>query len=774
MTLHAVKIFPDGGHDQIKEGLKWAADQGYDVVNMSHGGGDSGPKKDGVKYAADKGLLLVAAAGNDGPCSDCVEYPAAYDEVIAVSSTNDTDGLRFDSSSGPEVDIAAPGNDIPSTWNDGEYNDLGGTSMASPHVAGAGALLIADGKDASKARTELENSAKDIGLSDNEQGNGLLDVADALGHNSVNDLLEVQTDSSNPEVTRAYLYGQLTELTGSNSAEVFFEWGPAGGGFPNRTTGANQSSTGNFSEAITGLNEDTEYKFRAAATNAEGSTERGEVQTFFTEDNPDPIADITYSPQTPNVGDVVTFDASGTDPGGHPDSIVSYEWDLNNDGSFDDATGVTTSKTFSAGGSTTVKVRVTDKFGQTDTAMETFTVNEYPTASLTHSPSEPNEGTTVSFDASGASDPDGSIVSYEWDFDNDGAFDDETGRNPSHVYPNGGDKTVGLKVTDDNGATDSITQTFHVNQFPTASFSHSPTEPNEGEPTTYDASGSSDSDGSISTYEWDFDDDGTFEESLSSPTKTHSFANGGDKTVNLRVTDDDGATSDAVSQTFHVNHIPTASFTISPDPVVRNESATFDASGSSDPDGTVGLYEWDWDYNGSTFDVDESVNKETTSHTFTSGGKHTVALRVTDDNGATSDPVVMTFMVHIRVAIDIEPNGSGPNPINPNGKGNISVGVLHTSAFDPPSELDPSSMHFGYPDDVGFDASNNPYGGATPAHMGGHVEDVDGDGDVDSVFHFATQDADFDSSDTEGELVGLTSSGVPVFGTDSVKTVGKR
>ncbi|WP_243700403.1 S8 family peptidase [Halorussus pelagicus] len=179
ITLHAVKVLGGqggGSYSDIAAGIEWVANQGYDVGSMSLGGGYSSAVYDAVQYADSRGVTLVGAAGNSGPCSDCVGYPAAHDEVIAVSSTNSSDGLSNFSSTGPEVEIAAPGSDVYSTYVGGGYDTLSGTSMACPHVSGAAGLLRSQGYSKSGTRSRLRNTAENIGLSSNESGAGLLDV----------------------------------------------------------------------------------------------------------------------------------------------------------------------------------------------------------------------------------------------------------------------------------------------------------------------------------------------------------------------------------------------------------------------------------------------------------------------------------------------------------------------------------------------------------------------------------------------------------------------
>ncbi|PSP80861.1 hypothetical protein BRC81_01640 [Halobacteriales archaeon QS_1_68_20] len=197
-TLHAVKVLDQNGYgswSDVADGIRWVADQGYDVGSMSLGASSgSSTLRDACQYAYDNGVLLVAAAGNSGPCSDCVGYPAAYSTVMAVSATNSDDELANFSSTGPEIEIAAPGKEIYSTYNDGGYTTLKGTSMACPHVSGAGGFLMANGYSNTQARDRLKSTAEDIGLPDNEQGSGLLDAAAAAPSQGIGEVGSVTTD----------------------------------------------------------------------------------------------------------------------------------------------------------------------------------------------------------------------------------------------------------------------------------------------------------------------------------------------------------------------------------------------------------------------------------------------------------------------------------------------------------------------------------------------------------------------------------------------------
>lgn len=186
-TLHGVKVLTalgSGSISDIASGIEYVAQQGWDVGSLSLGSGqDSTLLRDACQYAVNQGTLLVAATGNSGPCTDCVSFPAAYPEVVGVGATTSNDELASISSTGPEVDLVAPGKDIRSTYLSliNSYQSLSGTSMACPHVAGVGGMLMANGYSNDEAAEQLTSTAEDIGLSETEAGAGLLDAPAAIG-----------------------------------------------------------------------------------------------------------------------------------------------------------------------------------------------------------------------------------------------------------------------------------------------------------------------------------------------------------------------------------------------------------------------------------------------------------------------------------------------------------------------------------------------------------------------------------------------------------------
>jgi thermitase len=167
--------------------IVWAHNKGAKVISMSLGGGDSTTLHNAVQTAwaggGAGGTVLVAAAGNDGDST--VNYPAGYAEVVSVAATDNRDARASFSNQNADVEIAGPGVDVLSTYNssDTSYTTLSGTSMATPHVAGATAIIWDKypTATASTIRSKLDAAVDDLGAAgrDTSFGFGRVNLAKA-------------------------------------------------------------------------------------------------------------------------------------------------------------------------------------------------------------------------------------------------------------------------------------------------------------------------------------------------------------------------------------------------------------------------------------------------------------------------------------------------------------------------------------------------------------------------------------------------------------------
>ncbi len=143
-----------GYTSDIINGVIWATDNGADVLSMSLGGGSYQQSfQDAINYAWNKNKIIVAAAGNSS--TSAYSYPAAYNNVVAVAATNETDGTAYFSNYGTWVDIAAPGTNIYSTYTGSSYKNLNGTSMATPIVSAV--LALTWGKNTAYTNQQVVN-----------------------------------------------------------------------------------------------------------------------------------------------------------------------------------------------------------------------------------------------------------------------------------------------------------------------------------------------------------------------------------------------------------------------------------------------------------------------------------------------------------------------------------------------------------------------------------------------------------------------------------------
>jgi PKD repeat protein len=432
---------------------------------------------------------------------------------------------------------------------------------------------------------------------------------------------------------------ELGSFDGSGSsaqagAITSYEWDfEYAGSFTQEATGAVQSRAyGTAGTYVVAL--------RVTATYADQSTKQSTAtRSVQVTPNQLPIADFT-APASVRINQAAGLDAGlSQDPDG---TIATYQWDFDYDGTTFttpvDASGVLAQKSYPTAGTRTIALRVTDSDGAQNLKTRSLTVtpNQPPIASFT-APGSIRINQTAGFDGSASSDPDGTLTAYAWDFDYNGTFPgvpDATTAVASTTYATAGTRVLALRVTDSDGAQTLTTRTLEVtpNQPPVASFT-APLSARVGQTVSLDGTGSTDADGTITAYVWDLDYTGSLGVDATTSVVTTSYASAGQRVVALRVTDSDNAPSAIVTRTIQVvaNTPPTAQI-MGPSTADLGTPTSFDGSSSSDPDGTVGTWEWDMDYDGTTFNVDST--SKAPSFTFTAAKTYLVALRVTDNEGA--------------------------------------------------------------------------------------------------------------------------------------------
>ena len=188
--LYAVKVLGRDGSGRVSDliaGIQWSRDNRMRVISMSLGTNtDHRSLRDACDAAYAAGILLVAAAGNDGHPTgrgNTVDFPAAYGSVIAVAATDRNDVRAPWSSTGRAVELAAPGVGVNSTWLGGGYAIKDGTSMSCPHVSGTAALVMVTYPSWTnrEVREQLQRTADDLGRAgmDTWYGHGLVDADEA-------------------------------------------------------------------------------------------------------------------------------------------------------------------------------------------------------------------------------------------------------------------------------------------------------------------------------------------------------------------------------------------------------------------------------------------------------------------------------------------------------------------------------------------------------------------------------------------------------------------
>jgi serine protease len=551
----------------IADAVQWATDQGADLVNMSLGGGGySDTMKTAVSYAVNNGCLPICAAGNSG--QEGVSYPAGYNECMAIAAIDDQANLASFSQYGEKIDLAAPGVNVLSCWTQeqdafsGKYNRISGTSMATPATTGVAALAKSEHPEFSptELRQHLEDTAVDIGLSEKEQGAGRVDGAaavDATGDDdqkptaaaraSITDPHEAETVTflgSDSDDAAGYITDWSWDLgdgTTESGEKVVHEYDDAGDYTVSLTVTDDDGATASDSVSITvqpgtcaeGPVENDSFSGTVSPTAERRDTSRHDYSWLTTEP-----CKLELSFEIPEGREYTGFliQGSSSDRDVFTGSSITL---LSSD--------IDSSKAVQVGvlgqaGADEVDYKITiDEQGFAQDGGDEPEPNDPPKASLELSADAIATGEELSVDASASSDPDGKITSYSWSFD-DGSS--ASGPTATNTYDSAGEYTVSVTVTDDDDATDKAQSAVTVtepNQGPSASLAADASKAPVDADVTFDASASSDPDGSIDAYAWRVD--GESVEETTEPMFTYAFESAGERTVAVTVTDDDGATA---------------------------------------------------------------------------------------------------------------------------------------------------------------------------------------------------------------------------------------
>ncbi|GAB7092506.1 hypothetical protein JCM18237_27770 [Halorubrum luteum] len=429
-------------------------------------------------------------------------------------------------------------------------------------------------------------------------------------------------------------------------------------------------------ETVTGVYDSYgEYDIELEVTDDSGESDT--ITKTIIVDAERPTADFEITPSDPEPDEEFELDAStSAAPAGE---ITSYDWSVEDrfgawDGDDSRPSGETVTGVYDSYGDYEIELEVTDNGGATDTISKTVTVDaERPTADFEITPSDPGPDEEFELDASMSEAPAGEITSYDWSVeDRFGAWDGDStspsGETVTGVYDSYGEYDIELEITDNGGATDTVSKTVTVDaERPTADFEITPSDPGPDEEFELDASMSEAPAGEITSYDWSVEDRfGAWDGDSTSPsgeTVTGVYDSYGDYEIELEVTDNGGAT-DTISKTVTVDaERPTADFEITPSDPGPDEEFELDASMSAAPAGEITSYDWSVEDRFGAWDGDStSPSGETVTGVYDSYGEYDIELEITDNGGAT-DTVSKTVTVDAeRPTADFEITPSDPGP----------------------------------------------------------------------------------------------------------------
>lgn len=295
-------------------------------------------------------------------------------------------------------------------------------------------------------------------------------------------------------------------------------------------------------------------------------------------------------------------------------TIISWNWDLDNDGGFDDASGATVNSIFPSSGVFSVGLEVTNSSAETATVYQNVVINPFPAASF--AADDVCKGVATSLNNTSTIST-GSNVAWNWDLDNDGFFNDASGVSVSYDFQNSGTYTAGLQVTSDQGCVSQVYGTVTVNPLPNATFTFE--NVCIGDITHFTATATVSS-GTVTSYAWDFNDDNVFGDENGLEVD-FEFLSAGFYPVSLSVSTDQGCSSEA-----------TEFITIAPLPVIifnfTGECEGTPVQFLNQSSNQVGSIDYLWDFGDGNFSSD--INP---SHVYSSEGNYTISLTGTSSYG---------------------------------------------------------------------------------------------------------------------------------------------
>ena len=398
-------------------------------------------------------------------------------------------------------------------------------------------------------------------------------------------------------------------------------------------------------------------------------------------------ASFTADPQSGDAPLEVNFDASESiDPDG---TISRYEWDLDEDGNYDDADGVETTHTFEKIGLYEVGLRVTSSTGEFNIGTKEIVVEEaqIPEAviSVVNEPEDFVSGIGYTFSAEDSTSPKGEIESYKWEFS-----DDKTSVNTktaSHVFLKSGTYQAKLTVTNEEGDEGEKIKTITVGAPKGTPKAKITTQPATGEgalslegkapfKVVFSSIGTTDSDSNIIDYEWDFDNDGTVDAyGESSP---YTYAQEGTYTAKLSVIDADGnvgtVTTVVKVEAQGVVAVMTSDAVDGTVPV----TVSFDASGSTYTNGQITSYKWNFG-DGSA----EKIGDAKITHKYTEIGTFTASVVVVGaDNNQSTAEINITVREIALQACFVSVFEEGPAPLETTFDPGCTMGTVKNYFWD--------------------------------------------------------------------------------------------